>query len=92
MPLPVDKHGRVVAIGSRVRLLQLPSSLLNDLPEDEVEALRSMLGEIFEVTEIDEYGKPWIGKGWSSPEKGQYTGHSLALDSTEMELVDEPVL
>lgn len=92
MPTPVDKHGRVVAIGSRVRLIQLPSSLLSELPKDEVEALRSMVGEIFEVTEIDEYGKPWIGKAWSSPEEGQYAGHSLALDSEEMELVDEHAL
>lgn len=48
-----------------------------------------MVGEIFDVTEIDEYGKPWIENGWSSPEEGQYTGHSLALDAEEMELVDE---
>ena len=92
MPSPVDKHGRAIAIGSRVRLIQLPTSLLGELPEDEVEALRSMVGEVFVVTEIDQYGKPWIGKGWNSPEKGDYTGHSLALDPTEMELVDEGAL
>jgi hypothetical protein len=66
----------------------LPQSLLNKLPADEVAALRSMLGEVFEVTEIDAYGKPWIGKGWSAPEEGQYKGHSLALEAAEMELVD----
>ena len=89
---PVDKHGSPVAVGSRVRLVQLPQSLLNELPEDEVAALRSMLGEVFEVTEIDKYGKPWIGKGWSAPDKGEYKGHSLALDAAEMELVDEHAL
>ena len=92
MPSPVDKHGRAVAIGARVRLIQLPTSLLSELPEDEVEILRSMVGEVFEVTEIDQYGKPWIGKSWSSPEKGEYTGHSLALDPTEIELVYEEAL
>jgi hypothetical protein len=91
-PTPVDKHGRPVAVGSRVRLVQLPQSLLNDLPADEVAALRSMLGEVFEVTEIDAYGKPWIGKGWSDPDKGEYKGHSLALEPSEMELVDAHAL
>jgi hypothetical protein len=92
MPSPIDKYGRTVAVGSRVRLIRLSDSLLSELPEDEVEALRSMVGEVFEVTEIDEYDKPWIGKGWSDPNKGHYTGHSLALASEEMELVDEEAL
>jgi hypothetical protein len=85
---PIDKHGRVVRVGARVRLLLVSETLLRDLPKDEVADLRSMVGEIFEVVEIDEYGKPWIGKGWSSSEGGQYRGHSIALDSDEMELVD----
>jgi hypothetical protein len=85
---PVDKHGRVVTVGARVRLLLVSETLLRDLPKEEVDDLRSMIGEIFEVTEIDQYGKPWIGNGWSSPAEGQYRGHSLALERHEMELVD----
>ena len=85
---PVDKYGRVVAVGARVRLLLVSETLLRDLPKEEVDDLRSMIGEVFEVTEIDQYGKPWIGKGWSSTEEGQYRGHSLALECDEMELVD----
>jgi len=91
-PTPVDMHGKPVAVGSRVRLVQLPQSLLNELPADEVAELHSMLGHVFEVTEIDAYGKPWIGKGWSNPGKGEYKGHSLALEAAEMELVGEHAL
>lgn len=51
--------------------------------------VKSMIGDVSEVTEIDKYGAPWVGKGWNSAlEDGQaYKGHSLALDSAEMEIV-----
>ena len=47
-----------------------------------------MVGAIFEITEIDQYGKPWIGKGWSSPEESAYKGHSLALEPDDFEIVN----
>jgi len=37
-----------------------------------------MLGEVFEIYEIDEWGGAW----------GQYQSHSLSLESDEMELVE----
>ncbi len=92
MPEPKDKYGRSVVVGSRVRILELSSSFLASLPLDEIEDVRSMIGEVFEVYEIDEYGSPWVEKVWNYPDKGQCSSHSLALDANEMELVNENAL
>ena len=51
-----------------------------------------MIGEVFEVEEIDEYGKPWIRKSWPDEEEGKCHSHSVALESNEMELVDDNAL
>lgn len=87
-----DRNGRRVSVGTRVRLVSLPESLLSSLPDDEVDDVRSMIGEIFEVTEIGPYGHAWVGKGWLNDNGEQYRGHSLALASEEMEVVDERAL
>jgi hypothetical protein len=49
----------------------------------------SMIGEIFEVEEIDEYGQPWIRKSWPNESEGKCHSHSIALEPYEMELVGE---
>lgn len=51
--------------------------------------MRSMIGEVFEIHEIDKFGSAWVGKGWNSDDGESYRGHHVALDSAEMELVDE---
>jgi hypothetical protein len=43
-----------------------------------------MVGEVFEVYEIDEHGAAWVEKVWNDP-NGQRS-HSLALDAHEMEV------
>jgi hypothetical protein len=88
MAPPVDRNGRVVKVGSRVRIVQLSESLMKSLPDSEIEDVGSMIGEVFEVTEIDEYGHPWVGKGWQSANGEEYRGHSIALEAAEMEVVD----
>jgi hypothetical protein len=88
VPPSVDRYGDEVVVGMRVRLIRLSESLLRDLPKEEVADLQSMVGAIFEITEIDQYGKPWIGKGWSSPEESAYKGHSLALEPDDFEIVN----
>jgi hypothetical protein len=45
-----------------------------------------MLGEVFEVEEIDDYGLPWVTK-WFGDEKYP-VGQSLALGGGEFEIVD----
>ena len=88
----LDKFGRPVSVGSRVRLLQLSQQFLQSLPPDEFEEVNSMIGEVFVVYEIDPYGCAWVEKGWNYPEEGKFMGHSLGLDSHEMELVDANAL
>ena len=90
MDEPKDRNGRVVRLGSRVRVLSLSGQWFEDLPEDERGDVLSMVGEVFEVTEIDKYGYPWIGKTWpEDDEEGAFRGHSIALESHEVELVDD---
>lgn len=87
-----DKFGREVSVGSRVRLIQLSEQFLRSLPSDEFAEVSAMVGEVFEVYEIDQYGCAWIEKGWSYPEEGKFMGHSLGLDPHEMVLVDDKAL
>ncbi len=67
-------------VGDRVRLVCLLSgNWLEELPSEEKSDVMSMIGEVFVVEEIDEYGSPWIRK----------SSHSIALASDEMELVND---
>ncbi len=85
-----DKHGNIVRIGARVRLLGLSGRWLDELPEDEKDDVLSMIGETFEIEEFDEYGHPWISKSWPDSEAGTFRLHSIALEPNEMELMSEP--
>ena len=69
--------------------MKIADFLRRDLPKDEIERLESMVGGVFEVDEIDEYGSPWIMATWPQGEERRFS-HSLALDSDEMEVVSQP--
>ena len=88
---PKDKNGRTVTVGSRVRIVSLSGDWFENLPEDEIPDVHSMIGEVFEVEEIDEYGSPWVRRSWQNVKEGTCCGHSIALAPDEMELVDAPV-
>jgi hypothetical protein len=88
MPESTDKHGRSVKVGARVRLVELSPHFLETLPYDEFEEVSSMVGEVFNVYEIDINGYAWVEKEWSHPDEGQYMSHSLGLEPHQMELVD----
>lgn len=81
-----DKDGKAVSVGTHVRVLVVPP-LDPDLEDEEVERVNSMLGEVFEVYEVDAYGRAWVEKWWCSG-SGSSMSHSLALESNEMERVD----
>lgn len=83
--IPKDRNGKDVHVGSRVKIIAIDPRFLESLPNDEKEDVASMLNEVFEVYEIDEYGQSWVEKGWAEP-GGDYRSHSLALSSSEMEL------
>jgi hypothetical protein len=85
---PKDRTGRIVVVGARVRLLGLSGGWFDALPTEEKQNVLSMIGEVFEIEEIDEYGQPWVRKSWHNEAEGKCNSHSIALESHEMELVD----
>ena len=78
-------------VGAQVRLVALSGRWLDELPKDEKQDVLSMIGEVFCVEEIDEYGHPWIRKSWPNEQEGTCHSHSIALEPQEMELVSEPL-
>ncbi|WP_293265969.1 hypothetical protein [Neptunomonas sp.] len=84
--MPVDINGNTVKVGSKVRVLHIDPKITEYLPEEEVTDLDSMLNEVLEVYEIDEYDCAWVEKWWDRGD-GQTESHSLSLSSAEMELV-----
>lgn len=82
-----DRNGNVVRVGARVRLLGLSGRWLEELPSEERRDVLSMIGEVFEVEEIDKHGHAWIRKAWLDDGQGTCRSHSIALDPEEMELV-----
>jgi hypothetical protein len=80
--MPVDRHGRPVTIGTRVKVLEIARSLKERVPPAEWKELQTMVGQVFAVYDIDEHGSPWVEKRWGND------SHHLALDSHEMEVVE----
>jgi hypothetical protein len=81
-----DRNGKQVMVGSRVRLIGLPGTWVEELPEQERIDVTSMIGEVFTVKEVDE-GRAEISKWWDDGD-GVSHGHSIWLDPFEMEVVD----
>jgi hypothetical protein len=86
-PRPTDRNGDFVSVGDRVRLLSLSGRWLDELPADERSDVLSMIGEIYEIEEIDEHGHPWIRKSWPNEDAGTCRSHSIAVEPQEIELV-----
>ena len=89
---PTDRNGNAVGVGTRVRVLSLSGQWLDNLPQDEKDRVLSMIGEVFEIDEIDDYGQPWVRKSWPNQEEGTWQSHSVALEPHEMEVVSERAL
>ncbi|RTL19078.1 MAG: hypothetical protein EKK52_13225 [Burkholderiales bacterium] len=84
---PIDVHGHLVAVGTKVRLLRLVGSWLKDLSAEERRDVMSMIGETFFIEEVDEYGQPWVRKSWPNEAEGRCHSHSIALEPQEFERV-----
>jgi len=84
---PTDCNGVELDVGSRIRLLSLSGQWFNELPSDEIAEVKSMIGGLFVVEEIDNYGQPWIRKSWMDSVEGTCRGHSIALEPHEAECV-----
>lgn len=81
-----DCAGRSVRVGSRVRVLSLSAEFISSLPIDERALVSEMIGDVFEVDEIDNFGRAWVTKMWDRGD-GNFDGHGVALDPSETELV-----
>ncbi len=82
-----DRNGRAVSVGTHVRVLAIAPSLKASIPATEWSELQEMLGQVFPVREIDEWGQAWVEEWWYSEGETSFC-HSLRLDSHEMEVVD----
>ena len=83
-----DRKGNKVQVGSKVKITYTDPKFLASLPENERKDVTSMLDEVLEVYEIDEYGQAWVEKEWDRG-NGVYESHSLALLPSEMEIVKD---
>ena len=87
---PIDRNGKLVSVGTLVRVVRLSGSWFEQLPPEERPLVESMIGAIFPVEEIDEYGQPWVRKSWPNDSEGTCRSHSVALEPSEMEFVSQP--
>jgi hypothetical protein len=87
--MPFDKNGVEVRVGSFVKLVKIAPNVTMNLGESEIEDINSMLNEVFQVYEIDEYDGAWIEKWWDRG-NGQKECHALSLAPSEMVVVSEP--
>lgn len=83
-----DHKGTLVTVGTQVRVLSVPSSVLSYLSQVEAARVKSMVGEVLEVYEIDAYGSAWVQKWWHDSAE-EADSHSLALSPQEMEVVPD---
>lgn len=83
-----DRFGSPVKEGTRVRVMEISPSVLEQLDLQEISRVQSMLGEVFSVYEVDSYGRAWVEKWWHEGEE-LLTSHSLALDPHDMEIVSD---
>lgn len=86
---PLAARDRGGSGGARVRLLDLAGPWLDDSLQAEKNRVPSIIGEVFDIEEIDENGNPWISEWWRD-EDGRCHSRSIALEPLEAGLFDEP--
>ncbi len=79
-----DIDGAKVRVGDTVKVLAIDASIKPE--KDEAEKVMSMVGEEFEVDEIDEHGCAWVTKWWRTKEN-ESEAHGISLTSKQMKLV-----
>jgi hypothetical protein len=82
----VDRSGRVVRIGDRVRLLAIRPSILKRITGKERADVSSMLGQILEVFDVYDTGLVWVNLIWKR-EDGMSEVHAIAVDPDAIELI-----
>jgi hypothetical protein len=82
----MDSAGQPVRAGTFVRVTHIHESTVEPLSQQERDRVLSMLGETFEVYEVDEWGQAWIEKWWHEGED-RADSHSLGLEPQQMLVV-----
>lgn len=82
----LDRLGRVVEQGDRVRLLAIRPSILKRLTGGEHTDVSSMLDQVLEVFDVYEDGLVWVSLTWNRSD-GNSEIHSIAVDPEAIELV-----
>ncbi|SUS05904.1 conserved hypothetical protein [uncultured Defluviicoccus sp.] len=81
-----DRLGKPVRAGDHVRVLAIPPDVFRGLDAASTERVRSMVGAVVPVVEIDHLGGICVEKWWHlSATRSQ--SHGLTLASSEAELV-----
>jgi len=81
----VDSRGRPVVVGSLVRIVDLDLELFDYLEPDELEDLRSMIGDQLEVEEVSPSGYVSVTK-WFDRGQGRSESHTLSLPPKQVAL------
>ena len=84
-----DRHGNPVRVGSSVRLLYIDPRVMQNLPEEEVVCVASMLNDVLYVYEIRN-GTICVEKNWDRG-NGMTESHLLTVSGNDVEWVDSPV-
>ena len=79
-----DRNGAAVRVGDHVRVVHIPVDVYPTA--EEAPYVNSMLGEIFEVEDIDPLGCAEVTKWWKLDDSHSMS-HSLNLAPGEIELV-----
>lgn len=53
---PYDHVGKVLEIGDRIVVRGIPHELIHDIPEEDVEAIKSQTGKTLVISGFNEYG------------------------------------
>jgi hypothetical protein len=80
-----DIDGNEVHVGDFVEVLEIDRAIDHKLPEEERAQVFSMVGEILEVEEIDEFGCAWVTK-WFPTKDQTHFSHGIALEKHQMRL------
>jgi len=79
----IDKHGNRVNPGDQIRVLAVDERILSSLPNDEVQELKSFIGEVFTILHINSDNSVLVEKEWRSGE--EIMGHGLAVFPEQFE-------
>ena len=79
----IDCKGQTVAMGDRVRVLEITPD--RELDEDDLEMFKDMVGAVCDIERIDAEGAAWVAIWWNGDEGTVLT--QIGLSPRQMEKV-----